>query len=78
MMRARSPASFTSATTCSISRIVVVLAVVVFIGMLAVKLISGAVTLVSGLFNTVLGILLILGLIALVIWMFAYAKKHRK
>ena len=62
-------------TTKDISRIVVVLAVVIFIGMLAVKLISGAVTLVSGLFNTILGILLILGLIALVIWMFAYAKK---
>ena len=65
-------------TTKDISRIVVVLAVVIFVGMLAVKLISGAVTLVSGLFNTVLGILLILGLIALVVWMFAYAKKHRK
>ncbi len=65
-------------TTKDISRIVVVLAVVIFIGMLAVKLISGAVTLVSGLFNTVLGILLILGLIALVIWMFAYAGKKKK
>ncbi|MBQ6465682.1 MAG: hypothetical protein IJJ43_05390 [Oscillospiraceae bacterium] len=65
-------------TTKDISRIVVVLAVVIFIGMLAVKLISGAVTLVSGLFNTILGILLILGLIALVIWMFAYAKKKKK
>lgn len=65
-------------TTKDISRIVVLLAVVVFVGMLAVKLISGAVTLVSGLFNTVLGVLLILGLIALVIWMFAYAKKKRK
>ena len=65
-------------TTKDISRIVVVLAVVVFIGMLAVKLISGAVTLVSGLFNTVLGILLILGLIALVIWMFAYAGRRKK
>ena len=65
-------------TTKDISRIVVVLAVVIFVGMLAVKLISGAVTLVGGLFNTVLGILLILGLIALVVWMFAYAKKKRK
>lgn len=65
-------------TTKDISRLVVLLAVVVFVGMLAVKLISGAVTLVSGLFNTVLGVLLILGLIALVIWMFAYAKKKRK
>ena len=65
-------------TTKDISRLVVLLAVVVFVGMLAVKLISGAVTLVSGLFNTVLGILLILGLIALVIWMFAYAGKKKK
>ena len=65
-------------TTKDISRLVVLLAVVVFVGMLAVKLISGAVTLVSGLFNTVLGVLLILGLIALVIWMFAYAGKKKK
>ena len=65
-------------TTKDISRLVVLLAVVVFVGMLAVKLISGAVTLGSGLFNTVLGVLLILGLIALVIWMFAYAGKKKK
>ena len=65
-------------TTKDISRLVVLLAVVVFVGMLAVKLISGAVTLVSGLFNTVLGVLLILGLIVLVIWMFAYAGKKKK
>ena len=45
---------------------------------LAVKLISGALSLVGGLFNTVLGILVILALVAIVIWMFQYAKKMRK
>ena len=45
---------------------------------LAVKLISGALSLVGGLFNSVLGILVILALVAIVIWMFQYAKKMRK
>ena len=45
---------------------------------LAVKLISGALSLVGGLFNTVLGILVILALVAIVIWMFQFAKKMRK
>ena len=45
---------------------------------LAVRLISGAFALVHGALNTVLGIVVILALLAIVAWMFAYARKHRK
>ena len=65
-------------TTKDISNAVVLIAVLVFGGMLAVKLISGAVTLVTGVLNTILGLAILLGLIALVVWMFAYARKRRK
>ena len=41
----------------------------------AVKLITG---IVSGAFNLILGIGVIIALIAIVIWMFAYANKKRK
>ena len=44
---------------------------------LAIKLISGAISLVGGLFNTVLGVLVILVLVVIVVWMFRYAKKKR-
>ncbi len=44
---------------------------------LAVKLISGAFALVHGALDTVLGVVLILGLVAIVAWMFAYAKKKK-
>ena len=57
-----------------------ILALALLVGgvILAVKLISGAFSLVGGLFNTILGILVILALVAIVIWMFQYAKKARK
>jgi len=57
-----------------------VLAAVLLIGgvILAVKLISGAFALVHGALNTILGIVVILALLAIVAWMFSYAKKHRK
>ena len=56
------------------------LALAVIIGgvILAVKLISGALSIVHGLLDTILGIVVILALVAIVIWMFAYAKKARK
>jgi hypothetical protein len=56
-----------------------ILALAVVIGgvVLAVKLISGAFALVHGALDTVLGVVLILGLIAIVAWMFAYAKKKK-
>lgn len=51
-------------------------AILIFAAVLVIKLISGALTLVTGAFNAVLGIFLILALVAIVVWMFAYAKKH--
>ena len=53
-----------------IGGLILALAVVVGVLILAVKLISGAL-------DTVLGVVLILGLIAIVAWMFAYAKKKK-
>ena len=43
---------------------------------LVVKLIGGAITIISGLFNVILGVLVILAVAALVIWMFKYAARH--
>ena len=56
-----------------------VLALVLVIGViiLAVKLISGALALAHGVLNTVLGVVLILALIAIVAWMFSYARKKK-
>lgn len=45
---------------------------------LAVKLLRGAVTIVSGAFNAILGIAVILALLLIILWMFRYARKHRK
>ena len=57
-----------------------ILAALLLIGgvILAVKLISGAFALVHGALNTILGIVVILALLAIVAWMFAYARKNRK
>ena len=57
-----------------------ILAAILLIGgvILAVRLISGAFALVHGALNTVLGIVVILALLAIVAWMFAYARTHRK
>ncbi len=57
-----------------------ILAALLLIGgvVLAIRLISGAFALVHGALNTILGIVVILGLLAIVAWMFSYAKKHRK
>lgn len=57
-----------------------ILTAILLIGgvILAVRLISGAFALVHGALNTVLGIVVILALLAIVAWMFAYARKHRK
>ena len=54
------------------------LAAAVVIGaiVLVVKLIGGAITIISGLFNVLLGVLVILAVAALVIWMFKYAARH--
>ncbi len=54
----------------------VVAAAVIGAIVLVVKLIGGAITIISGLFNVILGVLVILAVAALVIWMFKYAARH--
>ena len=58
-----------------IGGLILALAILIGVVVLAVKLLSGV---IGGLFNTVLGILVILALVVIVIWMFSYAKKHGK
>ena len=57
---------------------IVALAVVIGAVKLVGSLISGAFGLVNGLLSTILGIVVIVALIAIVIWMFAYAAKNKK
>ena len=45
---------------------------------LLIKIVSGAFTLLNGTFNTIIGLIVIIALVVIVIWMFSYAKKHRK
>ena len=57
--------------------IVIALAVAVGVLVLAAKLISGTISIVSGAFNAVLGIIVIFALVVIVVWMFLYAAKKR-
>ncbi len=68
----------TPMTTKQISRMVILTAVIVSLVVLLVKLIQGTAGIVGSLFNTVLGIVVVLALVIIVVWMFAYAKKSRK
>ena len=56
----------------------VILAAAVVIGLLVLlfRIVSGAVSIVSGGFNAVLGLAVIAALVIIVIWMFAYARRH--
>ena len=65
-------------TTKQISRLVVLVAVAVSCVVLLVKLIQGTAGIVGSLFNLILGIAVVIALVVIVIWMFAYAKKMRK
>ena len=65
-------------TTKQISCMVILTAVIVSLVVLLVKLIQGTAGIVGSLFNTVLGIVVVLALVIIVVWMFAYAKKSRK
>jgi prolipoprotein diacylglyceryltransferase len=65
-------------STKEISRLVVLIAVLVFGFMLIVKLIRGTAGIVGSLFNLILGIVVAVVLICIVIWMFWYANKKRK
>ncbi|MBR4474133.1 MAG: hypothetical protein IKS55_10900 [Oscillospiraceae bacterium] len=65
-------------STKQISRLVVLAAVVISLVVLLVRLIQGTAGIVGSLFNTVLGIVVVLALVIIVIWMFSYAKKSKK
>ena len=65
-------------TTKQISRLVILAVVIISLVVLLVKLIQGTAVIVGSLFNTILGIVVVLALVIIVIWMFAYAKKSRK
>ena len=51
-------------------------AVLIAVIVLLVKLVGGAVTVVSTGFNTILGVVVLVALVAIVVWMFLYAKKR--
>ena len=53
------------------------LGIVIVLAALLIKLIGGVVSLVSGAFNALLGLFVILALALIVIWMFRYASKHK-
>ena len=59
----------------SIALIIVLIAIVGLVLSLIWHLVTGV---VSGLFQLVLGVFVVVALIAIVFWMFAYAKNHRK
>ena len=65
-------------STKDISRLVVLIAVLVFGFLLIVKLIQGTAGIVGSLFNLILGVVVAVVLICIVIWMFWYARKKRK
>ena len=65
-------------STKQISRLVVLIAVLVFGFLLIVKLIQGTAGIVGSLFNLILGIAVAVVLICIVIWMLWYASKKRK
>ena len=65
-------------STKQISRLVVLIAVLLFGFLLIVKLIQGTAGIVGSLFNLILGIVVAAVLVCIVIWMFWYAKKMRK
>ena len=55
-----------------------ILVAVILVIVLAIRIVSGAAALAGGLFQTLLGIVIVLALVVIVVWMFSYAKKSRK
>ena len=51
-------------------------AVVIAVIVLLIRVVSGAFSVVSSGFNAVLGVVVVLALVIIVVWMFAYAKRH--
>ena len=57
--------------------VLVVLGLVCGLAALAIKLVAGAVSVISGLLNTLIALALIAALVLIVSWMFRYASKHK-
>ena len=60
----------------------VLIALVIFgllcaLAALLIKLVSGAVSVITGILNTVIALIVIAALVIIVIWMFRYASKHK-
>lgn len=55
----------------------IIAAVVIAAAVLVLRLAAGAISIINGMFNAVLGLLVIISLIVIVVWMFIYAKKKR-
>ena len=51
-------------------------AVVIGLLVLLIRIVSGAVSIVGGAFNTLLGLAVVAALVVIVVWMFAYARRH--
>ena len=65
-------------TTKDVSRRVVLVCVVICCVSILFKLITGAISLVSGVANFVLGVIIVVALVLIVLWMFHYAKRMGK
>lgn len=57
--------------------VILVCLLAVFAVVLVAKLIAGAASIITGTFNAILGLVVIIALVIIVIWMFSYAKKHK-
>ncbi len=51
-------------------------AVAIALIVLLIKVVTGAFALLSGAFNAVLGVAVVIALIVIVVWMFRYASRH--
>ena len=57
--------------------VILVCLLAVFAVILVEKLIAGAASIITGAFNAILGLVVIIALVIIVVWMFSYARKHR-
>lgn len=53
---------------------IIIIAAIIFIIVLAVNFVSAF---IAGAFNVILGVIVVIALIIIIVWMFAYAKKSR-
>lgn len=57
--------------------VILVCLLAVFAVVLVAKLIAGAASIITGTFNAILGLVVIIALVIIVVWMFRYARKHK-